>query len=194
MKKYLSAALSLILAILLVLSLSSCDKKTDKASKAHVHRWGEWSTVKTSTCSEEGEAVRTCKCGDKQTHPIAMLAHTVDSKVVTEPTCLAGGYTTYTCQCGYSYKAGETPLGNHSAAEWTTVKQATCTEAGERTGTCTVCSKAVTETVSALEHQYTYEIIEPTATEQGYAKYTCGVCGDTYNDHFIDPIGQPDQQ
>ena len=59
MKKYLSAALSLILAILLVLSLSSCDKKNDKPSKSHIHRWGEWSTVKTSTCSEEGEAVRT---------------------------------------------------------------------------------------------------------------------------------------
>ncbi len=194
MKKYLSAALSLILTFILVFSLSACNKSGEETPKKHIHNWGEWTTVKTSTCSEEGEAIRTCECGDTETHPLVMVAHSIDSKVVTEPTCLAVGYTTYTCQCGYSYKAGETPLGNHAVSEWTTVKQENCTEDGERTGTCTVCSKTITEAVSSPGHQYTYEIIDPTETEQGYAKYTCGVCGDTYNDHFTDPIGQPDQQ
>ena len=35
--------------------------------------------------------------------------------VVTEPTCTTGGYTTYTCECGDSYIADETPALGH---EW----------------------------------------------------------------------------
>ena len=35
--------------------------------------------------------------------------------IVTEPTCTAGGYTTYTCECGESYIADETPALGH---EW----------------------------------------------------------------------------
>ena len=35
--------------------------------------------------------------------------------VVTAPTCTAGGYTTYTCECGESYIADETPALGH---EW----------------------------------------------------------------------------
>ena len=41
--------------------------------------------------------------------------------VVTEPTCTAGGYTTYTCECGESYIADETPALGH---EW---KGTSCT-------------------------------------------------------------------
>ena len=35
--------------------------------------------------------------------------------IVTEPTCTTGGYTTYTCECGESYIADETPALGH---EW----------------------------------------------------------------------------
>ena len=35
--------------------------------------------------------------------------------VVTAPTCTAGGYTTYTCECGESYIADEVPALGH---EW----------------------------------------------------------------------------
>ena len=50
---------------------------------------------------------------------------------VTPPTCLTGGYTTYTCSvCGDSYVSDITePLG-HSWGEWQVIKQATDKEDG----------------------------------------------------------------
>ena len=36
------------------------------------------------------------------------------TSVVTDPTCIAAGYTTYTCECGHSYtEAGEAATGEH---------------------------------------------------------------------------------
>ena len=37
------------------------------------------------------------------------------SRIVTDPTCIAEGYTTYTCRCGASYKGDTTPINpdNH---------------------------------------------------------------------------------
>ncbi|MBE6592394.1 MAG: hypothetical protein E7642_00185 [Ruminococcaceae bacterium] len=189
MKRYLTV----VLCLALLATLSSCSKKNGESKNEHRHVWGEWTVTKDSTCAEEGEAVRVCKCGDKQTHPIAKLAHTIDSKEVTPATCLSAGYTTYICKCGYSYKSGEIPAGNHTVSEWTTTKQGNCSEAGERTGTCTVCSQTVTETFSSDEHRYTTVTVPPTETEPGYTTFTCEFCGTAYNDYYTDPTGQPDQ-
>ena len=46
---------------------------------------------------------------------------------VTEPTCTAGGYTTYTCSCGDSYVADETPALDHDFQD----------------GTCTGCGTGI---------------------------------------------------
>ena len=55
---------------------------------------------------------------------------------VTEPTCTEGGWTTYSCACGDSYKADETQALGHSFQG--TVTEATCSERGYTTYTC-VC-------------------------------------------------------
>ena len=52
---------------------------------------------------------------EEQTHEHSYTA------VVTAPTCTAGGYTTYTCECGESYIADEVPALGH---EW---KGTSCT-------------------------------------------------------------------
>ena len=39
--------------------------------------------------------------------------------VVTEPTCTEDGYTTYTCECGYSYTEAGDPATDHSFSEGT---------------------------------------------------------------------------
>ncbi len=46
--------------------------------------------------------------------------------VVTAPTCTEGGYTTYTCECGDSYVADETPALGH---DW---KGTSCQRCGEK--------------------------------------------------------------
>ena len=193
MKKYLYAALSLIIVIMLASTLSACSTKTSTKKTSHIHKWSEWSTAKPSTCSEEGEAIRTCECGASQSHPINTLAHTVDSKVVTPATCLAGGYTTFICQCGYSYKAAETSVSAHTITEWTYTPQYSCVDGGERSGVCTVCNTSVKEELPKDEHVYSAHTTIPTETEQGYTTFTCVECGDSYNDYYTDPIGQTNQ-
>ena len=57
--------------------------------------------------------------------------------VVTAPTCTEGGYTTYTCSCGYSYVGNETSALGHSYEK----------------GSCTVCG--------AEDPDYVAPIYEP---------------------------------
>ncbi|MDD6995336.1 MAG: hypothetical protein SPH68_05580 [Candidatus Borkfalkiaceae bacterium] len=68
----------------------------------------------------------------------------------------------------------------HTYSEWQTTREATCTEAGEKTRTCSKCNDVQTETVSALGHDLGALIPskEPTCTEDGYTEhYHCARCG-----------------
>lgn len=64
----------------------------------------------------------------------------------------------------------------------TIIKEATCTESGEKTLSCS-CGQTTTETVPALGHDYTSKITKPaTETENGIRTFTCTRCGDTYTE------------
>ena len=92
--------------------------------------------------------------------------------VVTEPDCLNGGYTTYTCDCGDTYVSKEVPALGHAFDE--VVTDPTCTEEGSIVYTCSVCGHSETETIDALGHSYTSQ------DSEGIRTYTCDTCGDTY--------------
>ena len=82
--------------------------------------------------------------GDGQTRievPLANPpAHTHSySSIVTEATCLAEGYTTYTCACGDSYTDNPTPLADHSYDSGIVMKDPTPTETGRIVYTCIHC-------------------------------------------------------
>ena len=54
--------------------------------------------------------------------------------------------------------------------EWTTTKEATCTEKGEKHGTCTICGHEETREIEALGHEFANEFTvdkEATTTEEG---------------------------
>lgn len=38
-------------------------------------------------------------------------------------------------------------------------------------------------------HEYIESVTAPTCTERGYTTYTCGICGDSYLDNYIDAKG-----
>ncbi len=67
----------------------------------------------------------------------------------------------------------------HEVTSWETVKEATCTEEGQKTGVCTVCQETVTETISKIPHTYesVKTIKEATCTEGGLEEVKCSVCG-----------------
>ncbi|MGM9645723.1 MAG: hypothetical protein ACI3XS_03435 [Eubacteriales bacterium] len=72
------------------------------------------------------------------------------------------------CQCKHTY------------SEWQTTKEATCTEAGEKTRTCSKCNYTETEKIASLGHDLgaLIQAKEPTCTEDGYVEhYHCARCG-----------------
>lgn len=62
------------------------------------------------------------------------------------------------------------------------VKEASCTEAGERKYTC-VCGDSYTESIPAHGHSYQSKVTkQPTVSEEGVRTYTCSRCNDTYTE------------
>ena len=107
---------------------------------------------------------------------------------VTAPTCLAKGYTTFTCsKCGASYRTTYTAALGHDFCEDTTgcancvLKDATCTETGTITRTCkrTGCSVTKVDTVPAKGHTPKAGTGE---THIGYTSYICSVCDEPYQE------------
>ena len=61
--------------------------------------------------------------------------------------------------------------------------EATCTENGSVTYTCTACGYSYSETIAATgSHSYETVTVEATCTEDGSVTHTCTACGDTYTE------------
>ncbi len=147
---------------------------------------------KDATCTENGNSGDTyCKdCGAliSAGSEIKALGHDYKG-VVTEPTCKAGGYTTYTCsRCEDSYVADETdPVAHDYEA---VVTEPTCKAGGYTTYTCKFCGDSYTgDETKSLGHDYKDEVTEPTCTEKGYTTHTCSRCGDSYTDTETEALG-----
>ena len=77
---------------------------------------------------------------------------------------------------------GVTVICNHVSDEGTVTTEATCTEPGVKTYTCTLCGEVIrTEEISAKGHSWDEGVVfaEPTCTEDGMKIYTCANCGET---------------
>ena len=103
------------------------------------HSFDEGVVTKEPTCTEEGEMLYTCACGETFTTPIARADHELEA-TVTEPTCTELGYTTHSCKhCDYSYT--DTPVGalGHAWDMGVVAAAPTLTATGKLIQTCTVC-------------------------------------------------------
>ena len=178
------------------------------------HDWDEGHTVTSSTCDAEGVIEYHClnECGEKMimatdanghtpgaeatcTEPqicevcetvlVLPLGHDYDSDV-TDATCTAMGYTTYTCViCDDSYVSDYTDKIDHDYNE--VVTEPTCTEHGYTTYTCVDCDDSyVSDYVDAIPHNHKGIVTEPTCTSMGFTTYTCEDCGDSYVGDYVD--------
>lgn len=122
----------------------------DHLTEALGHDWSAWTETRKPACTEAGQESRTCaRCGETETRNVEAAGHTYRVDIV-EPTCETDGYTLHTCElCGYSYRDQLQKATGHSYGEWTVVKEATCTEAGEETRTCATCGCTETQIVAA---------------------------------------------
>ena len=99
---------------------------------------------------------------------------------VVQPYTGAGKLTLTTLQWEKTkYNDEHTVHTEHKWDEGVVTKEATCTEAGEKTYTCTVCKETKTEKIEAAGHKYSTEWTidkEATYTESGSKSHHCTVC------------------
>ena len=80
----------------------------------------------------------------------------------------------------------------HSFGEWTVSKEATCTEAGEETRTCSVCGATETQAIPAKGHTASEKWVttkKATCTEKGTQVQKCTVCGVVVNTRETKALG-----
>lgn len=169
----------------------------------HEHKYTD--TVIPPTCTERGCTVHLCACGDKRedsyTPPLGHsykggicvrcgildpnkdIPHKHDFiPIVTKPTCLTEGFTTYACSCGECYTKDYVSAVGHKT-QLQNAKAAGCLTGGY-TGdeVCTVCGKVFKHgsVIFALGHDpQPARVKAPTCTESGYTgDLICMRCGD----------------
>lgn len=145
-------------------------------------------TVVAPTCTEQGYTLHECNEDASMSYKDSYtdaLGH--DYKEVTTPaTCKDEGSVDNVCErCGDTQHISTLPVTeDHQWNDGEITKAPTCTEAGEKTFTCTVCNKTKTEEVPATGHDYDEGVVTkvPTQTTSGIRTYTCKNCGDTYTE------------
>lgn len=186
----------------------TCNNALNNAEKSftrtdHEHKYTD--TVIPPTCTERGCTVHLCACGDKRedsyTPPLGhnykggicvrcgILDPNKDTphkhdfiSIVTKPTCLTEGFTTYTCSCGECYTKDYVSAVGHKT-QLQNAKAAGCLTGGY-TGdeVCTVCGKVFKQgsVIFALGHDpQPARVKAPACTESGYTgDLICMRCGD----------------
>ena len=169
---------------------STCGHPYAKKDYA-AHRYE--SDVTDPTCTEQGYTTYTCACGktykddylpasghdfgetltyDNGGHWYeATCEHDVKKEyaahdfqsAVTKPTCTEQGYTTYTCECGYSYVGDYVSETGHTVTNWseaasTLHSEESCQHAVRYTGICSACNQPREKTEYVEKHAWTYAV------------------------------------
>lgn len=74
-KKMKKTVLICIITIIICLAFSGC---------SHTHVFGDWKITKQATCTEQGERVRVCDCGEIQTEKTELAEHKWKDATCTE--------------------------------------------------------------------------------------------------------------
>ena len=153
--------------------------KAQEEIPAAGHSFGEWETVKSSTCNDKGSQKRACKvCGYTETKDVDANGHTweKDYTVDKEPTCTAEGSKSIHCKNCDEVKDSTVikALGHDFTGEWKVTKKATCTEPGTKERKCSRCDEAETDTIPATGH---------TEVEDAAVAASCTTAGKTAGSH-----------
>ena len=107
------------------------------------------------------------------------------TEVVTEATCIEGGYTTYTCQtCGYTYQDNLVEATGHN--HQVSVVAPTCVSYGFTVHLCADCGdRYVIDYVKPLGHTFEDTVVEATEDNIGYTKHQCTVCDYSYLSDYV---------
>ena len=145
------------------------------------HSYGNWTTTKPATATQNGEKKRTCSlCGDVQTETIPMTGTS------------SGGQTPP--QNPPQNPPQDDPNSPHKYSDWIILKAATAWEDGKQQRTCLLCGKTETQTIpQTCQHEYTAWIVtrKPTAWKNGSQTRTCLLCGKTETQSIPKTVNGP---
>ncbi len=164
---------------------NDCDTSCNICSATREPKHNYVGTVtKEPSCTEKGVKTFTCSgCKDSYTEDIAEKQHEYAVLKVINPTCAAEGKTTYQCKCGKTYSETAPKTKHNYKGEVT--KEATCSEKGVKTFTCTGCKDSYTEEIAKTKHNYKGEVTkEATCSEKGVKTFTCTGCKDSYTEEI----------
>ena len=125
---------------------------------AHTHEYGDWKIVKQASCTQAGEQVRSCDCGEEEMEEIPATGHTEVADAAVEPTCTTAGKTagSHCSVCGKAIKEQKEVPARHQEEAMRTYA-VTCTRAGKGRGLrCSVCGEILEfqKKIRAKGHQY----------------------------------------
>ena len=74
MKRKIIFSILVIMSLLMLINMMSCEDEEQGDNTPHTHSYGEWETIKNPTCTEDGEKAKKCSCADTVTEKIPALA------------------------------------------------------------------------------------------------------------------------
>ena len=157
--------------------------KAQETIKATGHKFGNWTTTKSATCTESGTQIRKCEnCGATESKSLSAKGHTEVVDKAIPATCTTDGKTegSHCSVCGAVIKAQDTiKATGHKFGNWTTTKSATCTESGTQIRKCETCGATESKSLSAKGHtEVVDKAIPATCTTDGKTEGShCSVCG-----------------
>ena len=170
------------------------------------HTFGEWTTVRESTCQSKGYRTRACACGYEETRDLELSDH--DYTIITEDrmeaTCTENGYVVVICSaCGKSTKQTVKRLG-HSMTYHERVYETCDTDGSLAYYECSVCGKKYADRIGNTElinvvvrkKYHTFVVVEgsaATCTSDGKTDYRhCTTCGLNQPSETIPALGHVD--
>ena len=159
--------------------------KCTRCGESHKHSFGEGTTIKELTCTQDEEIDYTCsECGYVKKEITKATGHQWGEWQTTlAQTCTTDGKEERTCSKCSEKEERTLKATGHEWGEWKTILAKTCTTDGKEERTCSKCSEKEERTLKATGHKSeTVRVKAPTCKEDGYTgDEVCKVCHETLN-------------
>lgn len=159
--------------------------KCTRCGESHEHSFGEGTTIKELTCTQDGEIDYKCsKCGYIKKEITKATGHEWGEwKTTLAQTCTTDGKEERTCSKCSEKEERTLKATGHKWGEWKITLAQTCTTDGKEERICSKCSKKEERTLKATGHKSeTVGAKAPTCKEDGYTgDEVCKVCHETLN-------------
>ena len=159
--------------------------KCTRCGESHEHSFGEGTTIKELTCTQDGEIDYKCsKCGYIKKEITKATGHEWGEwKTTLAQTCTTDGKEERTCSKCSEKEERTLKATGHEWGEWKITLAQTCTTDGKEERICSKCSEKEERTLKATGHKSeTVGAKAPTCKEDGYTgNEVCKVCHETLN-------------